>query len=52
MRHKQFTLVNILGLSIGITTCLMIGLYVQDEMSYDNFHKNKDRIYRISQSAI
>lgn len=52
MRHKQFTLLNILGLSIGITTCLMIGLYVQDEMSYDNFHENKDRIYRINQSAI
>jgi putative ABC transport system permease protein len=52
MRHKQFTFLNILGLSIGITTCLMIGLYVQDEMSYDNFHKNKGRIYRINQSAI
>lgn len=52
MRHKQFTLLNILGLSIGITTCLMIGLYVQDEMSYDNFHQNKDRIYRINQSSI
>ncbi len=52
IRHKQFTLLNILGLSIGITTCLLIGLYVQDELSYDSFHKNKDRIYRINQSYI
>lgn len=52
IRHKQFSLLNILGLSIGITTCLMIGLYVQDELSYDNFHENSDRIYRINQSFI
>ncbi len=52
IRHKQFTLLNILGLSIGITTCLLIGLYVQDELSSDNFHQNKDRLYRVNQSFI
>lgn len=52
IRHKQFTLLNLLGLSIGISTCLMIGLYVQDELSFDSFHQNKDRIYRINQSSI
>ncbi|MFT7382407.1 MAG: putative ABC transport system permease protein, partial [Roseivirga sp.] len=52
IRHKQFTLLNILGLSIGITTCLIIGLYVQDELSYDKFHKDSDRIYRVNQSFI
>lgn len=51
-RHKQFTLLNILGLSIGITASLLIGLYVLDEMSYDNFHEKGDRIYRINQSMI
>ena len=52
LRHKQFTLLNILGLSIGITACLLIALYVQDELSYDNFHEKGDRIYRINQSYI
>ncbi|GAB5523138.1 MAG: ABC transporter permease [Roseivirga sp.] len=51
-RHKQFTLLNILGLSIGITASLLIGLYVLDEMSYDNFHEKGDRIYRINQPMI
>ncbi len=52
IRQKQFTLLNVLGLSIGITACLLIGLYVQDEMSYDKFHEKGDRIYRINQSMI
>ncbi|MBO3700411.1 ABC transporter permease [Roseivirga sp. E12] len=51
-RQKQFTLLNVLGLSIGITACLLIGLYAQDEMSYDKFHEKGDRIYRINQSMI
>lgn len=51
-RHKQFALLNILGLSIGITASLLIGLYVMKEMSYDNFHEKGDRIYRINQSMI
>lgn len=52
LRQKQFSLLNVLGLSIGITTCLLIGLYVQDELSYDNFHKKADRVYRIEQPMI
>ena len=52
IRQKQFTLLNVLGLSIGITACLLIGLYVQDEKSYDNFHEKGDRIYRINQPLI
>lgn len=52
IRHKQFTLLNILGLSIGITASLLIGLYVMDEMSYDDFHEKGDRIYRINQPMI
>ena len=52
VRQKQFTLLNVAGLSIGITACLLIGLYVQDEMSYDNFHEKGDRIYRVNQSMI
>lgn len=51
-RHKQFTLLNVLGLSIGITASLLIGLYVMDKMFYDNFHEKGDRIYRINQPMV
>jgi len=52
IRQKQFTLLNVLGLSLGITTCLLIGLFVHDEMTYDTFHSKGDRIYRINQPLI
>ncbi|HRO47167.1 ABC transporter permease [Agriterribacter sp.] len=46
-RNKLFSLINILGLSIGIATCFIIMLYVQSELSYDRFHKNAGDIARI-----
>ncbi len=46
-RNKLFSAINILGLSIGIALCFMIMLYVQDELSYDRFNKNADRIVRV-----
>src|SRR5688500_11373450 len=52
MRHKQFTVLNLLGLTLGIATCLAIGLYVYEETTYDTFHTNGDRIYRINQPMI
>jgi putative ABC transport system permease protein len=52
IRQKQFTLLNILGLSIGVTACLLIALYVQDERSFDKFHEKGDRIFRVNQSMI
>jgi putative ABC transport system permease protein len=52
IRQKQFTVLNILGLTIGIATSLIIGLYVFDELSYDQFHAKGDRIYRINQPNI
>jgi putative ABC transport system permease protein len=48
-RNKFYSLLNIMGLAIGLSSCLLIVLYVRDEVSYDQFHKNKDRIYRISE---
>lgn len=48
VKNKSFTLINILGLSIGIMSFLFIFLWVQDEMSYDNFHEKGDHIYRIA----
>ena len=47
-RNKIYSFINIAGLAIGIACCLLILLYIQDELSYDRFHKNADRIYRIN----
>lgn len=52
LRAKQFTLLNILGLTIGIATSIIIGLYAYDEMTYDTFHLKGDRIYRVNQPLI
>jgi len=51
-RHKQFTILNLLGLTLGIATCVAIGLYVYDESTYDTFHTKGDRIYRVNQPMI
>ncbi len=50
-KHKFYSLINILGLSIGLTCFLMISLYVVDELSYDTFHSDADRIYRMDFSG-
>jgi putative ABC transport system permease protein len=39
---------NVLGLSIGLASCLLILLYVADELSYDHYNVNADRIYRVN----
>ena len=46
-RHRGFSFINITGLSIGITACFFIFMYVAFELSYDKFHSKADRIYRI-----
>ncbi len=46
-RNKAFSFINILGLSIGISVCFIIMLFVQDELSYDRFNLKADRTYRI-----
>jgi putative ABC transport system permease protein len=47
LRYKIQSIINILGLTIGITACLIIFLLVRLELSFDTFHPNKDRIYRV-----
>lgn len=47
IRHKTFSLINILGLAFGIAACLIIYLYVSYEKSYDTFNENLDNIYRL-----
>ena len=46
-RNKFFSSINILGLTLGITACLLILMYIVNELSYENFQKNKRNIYRI-----
>jgi putative ABC transport system permease protein len=48
-KNKAFSFINIVGLAIGMAACLLILQYVSFELSYDNFHTKKDRIYRINQ---
>jgi len=47
VKNKTFSAINIFGLSIGIAVFLLIANYLRFEYSYDNFHVNKDRIYRV-----
>ncbi|WP_207512756.1 ABC transporter permease [Longitalea luteola] len=49
-RNKVYSAINIVGLAIGMAACFFIFLYVRFEKSYDRFHKNADRLYRISMS--
>jgi putative ABC transport system permease protein len=46
-KNKIFSFINILGLSIGITVCMMIFLFIMNEFSFDKFHKNEKNIYRV-----
>ncbi len=48
-RHKVYTVINVLGLAVGLAFFILIGLYVRSELGYDRFHENKDRIYRVEQ---
>ncbi len=47
MRHKVFSLINIFGLALGMTCCILIMLWVKDELSFDRFHRNADDLVRI-----
>src|ERR1700749_2740216 len=46
-RHKLFTFINVIGLSIGISAFLVIYLIVHYDFTFDKFHKDSDRIYRV-----
>ena len=47
LRNKVFSFINILGLSIGMASCLLIMLWVQNELNFDKFHSNRDKMYRV-----
>jgi putative ABC transport system permease protein len=47
LKHKGFSFINIFGLAIGVACCVLIVLYVLDEVSYDRYHEKADKIYRV-----
>mgnify|MGYP001029932438 CR=1 FL=1 len=47
LRNKAYSAINIIGLAVGITCCIMIGLYVADELSYDRYNVHYNEIYRV-----
>ncbi|MEX0314608.1 MAG: ABC transporter permease [Allomuricauda sp.] len=47
-KEKAYSLINISGLALGLACCLMIFLFIKDELSYDKFHKDGDQIYRLA----
>jgi putative ABC transport system permease protein len=47
LKHKGFSFINIFGLAIGVACCVLIVLYVLDEVSYDRYHEKADQIYRV-----
>ena len=46
-RNKAYSIINIVGLAVGMTCCILITMWVVDELSFDRYHENADRIYRI-----
>ena len=50
IRYKGFSIINILGLAIGMAVSILIFLWIQNELSYDKFHEKSDNIYRLVQT--
>ncbi len=49
VKNKSYAFISIFGLAIGMAVCILLLLYVKNELSYDRFHKNADHIYRLCQ---
>ena len=52
VRNKQFAVINLIGLTLGLTAAISTALFIHHESTFDQFHKHKNRIYRINQSSI
>jgi len=48
LRNKIYSFINIAGLALGVACCLLLTLYIQDELSYDRHHKNLENLYRVT----
>src|SRR5687768_5618538 len=51
-KHKMYSFINAFGLSIGIAFCVLICLLIRDERSFDQFHVNKNQIYRMEGESV
>ncbi len=47
MKQRFYAFINILGLTVGLACCLLMGLYIRQELTYDEYHENADDIYRV-----
>jgi putative ABC transport system permease protein len=52
IRHKIYSITNLVGLTIGLASVMLIMLYISDEISFDKFHTNGNRIYRVVHDAL
>ncbi|HEX6849239.1 MAG TPA: ABC transporter permease [Chitinophagaceae bacterium] len=52
MKNKIFSFINVFGLSIGLTCCMLIALYLHNELSYDSYHKNVNSIYQLGTTFV
>ncbi len=52
LRHKSIAFINLFGLAVGMACCLLITMYIADELSYDRFHTKADRIYRVTRNFL
>lgn len=48
LKHRSYTFINLSGLAVGLTSFILIVLYVQHQLSFDQFHQNKERIFRVT----
>ncbi|OOG76374.1 ABC transporter permease [Algoriphagus sp. A40] len=51
LKKKVYSIINIIGLGVGMACCVLIFMFVQDELSYDNYHEKGDRIYRVTHGS-
>ena len=47
-KQKGFSFINVMGLGVGIASCVLIFLWVNNQLSYDQFHKNSDSLYALA----
>lgn len=52
LRQKEFSFINLFGLSFGLTCCLLIAVYVRYQTSYDQFHQRAGQIYRVVEDIV
>lgn len=52
MKNKTFSFINIFGLAIGLTCCMLITMYIHNELSYDSYHRNISRLYQVGTTFV